>query len=84
MQYSAHYENNVQVNVVGPQVLFQATYSLLKASTPAPKFIIISSTAGSLTLGPVFRVLNGAYAVSKAALNYMARVLHFENEGLSE
>ncbi|KAF7982489.1 hypothetical protein HWV62_28070 [Athelia sp. TMB] len=70
------------VNVVGPQVLFQATYPLLKASTPAPKFIVISSIAGSLALGPGMPVGNGAYAISKAAVNYLARKLHFENEGL--
>ncbi|KZP14526.1 NAD(P)-binding protein [Athelia psychrophila] len=70
------------VNVVGPQVLFRATYPLLKASTAAPKFVVISSLSGSVALGPGMHVLNGAYAVSKAAVNYLARMLHFENEGL--
>ncbi|KAF7973430.1 hypothetical protein HWV62_15114 [Athelia sp. TMB] len=70
------------INVVGPQILFKETYPLLKASNPTPKFIVISSLGGSLALGPGMPVLNGAYAISKAALNYLARKLHYENEGL--
>ncbi|KAF7982496.1 hypothetical protein HWV62_28084 [Athelia sp. TMB] len=70
------------INVVGPQVLFQTTYPLLKASTPTPKFIVISSIAGSITLGPGIPVQNGTYAISKVAVSYLARKLHFENEGL--
>jgi hypothetical protein len=38
--------------------LFQATYPLLQASTPAPKFIPISSAAGSVTLGPTMPARN--------------------------
>lgn len=75
---------NAQVNVLGPQILFQATYPLLKASTPAPKFVIITSASGSLTISPPMSVPNGAYGMSKAAVNYLARMLHFENEGLGE
>ncbi|KZP14512.1 NAD(P)-binding protein [Athelia psychrophila] len=70
------------VNVVGPQVLFRETYPLLKASTATPKFVIISSLAGSVSLNPGMHVLNGTYGISKAAVNYLARMLHFENEGL--
>ncbi|KAF7968112.1 hypothetical protein HWV62_31975 [Athelia sp. TMB] len=74
---------DVVVANAGPQILFQATYPLLKTSTPVPKFIVITSIAGSIALGPSMPALNGAYTVSKAAVNYLARKLHFENEGLS-
>jgi len=45
-----HYD----VNVIGTLVLFQATYPLLSASTPTPKFIPISSGAGSILDGAKF------------------------------
>jgi hypothetical protein len=44
--------------VLGVLALFQATYPLLQASTPAPKFIPISSGAGSVTFGPTMPVRN--------------------------
>jgi NAD(P)-dependent dehydrogenase (short-subunit alcohol dehydrogenase family) len=74
----------IQVNVIGPLVLFQASYPLLKASTPAPKFVVISSRAGSITLGPTIPGIILSYGVSKAAVNYLVRKLHFENDGLSK
>jgi NAD(P)-dependent dehydrogenase (short-subunit alcohol dehydrogenase family) len=45
-----------QVNVLGVLVLFQAAYPLLKSSTP--KFVPISSSAGSITVGPTLPVRN--------------------------
>lgn len=73
-----HYE----VNVIGPLVLFQATYPLLKASTNSPKFVLISSRTGSITNGAVYPWGILTYGASKAAANYLARKLHFENDGL--
>jgi len=70
------------INVVGTHVLFQATYPLLSASTSSPKFIPISSGAGSITLGPSFPAGILAYGTSKAAENYLARKLHFEHPEL--
>jgi NAD(P)-dependent dehydrogenase (short-subunit alcohol dehydrogenase family) len=46
-------ERIAQVNALGPLVLFQAAYPLLHASTPAPRFIAISSGAGSIAFGPM-------------------------------
>lgn len=75
-----------QVNVVGTFVLFRASYELLKSSTPSPKFIAISTGAGSIEYGAALPVGFVPYGVSKAALNYLARKLHFEYEkdGLGE
>jgi NAD(P)-dependent dehydrogenase (short-subunit alcohol dehydrogenase family) len=72
------------VNVNGPLVLFQATYPLLKTSTPSPKFIAISSIAGSITIGPGFPFKAIAYGASKAALNFVVRKIRSENDGLGE
>lgn len=73
-----HYE----VNVIGTLVLFQAAYPLMKASTLKPKFVPISSSAGSLAVGSAFPMGHLAYGASKAAENYLARKLHYENEDL--
>jgi NAD(P)-dependent dehydrogenase (short-subunit alcohol dehydrogenase family) len=72
-----------QVNVNGALVLFQATYPLLKASTSTPKFIGISSMGGSIEIGSAMPLKGLAYGASKAALNYVIRKLHHENDGLS-
>jgi NAD(P)-dependent dehydrogenase (short-subunit alcohol dehydrogenase family) len=72
-----------QVNVNGPLVLFQATYPLLKASTPSPKFIAVSSVSGSIEIGAAMPHKGLAYGASKAALNYVMRKLHHENDRLS-
>jgi NAD(P)-dependent dehydrogenase (short-subunit alcohol dehydrogenase family) len=74
----------MQVNVIGPLVLFQATYPLLTASTPTPKFTVISSRLGSIALGTSIPGVFAPYGVTKAALNYLTRKLHFENDGLSK
>jgi NAD(P)-dependent dehydrogenase (short-subunit alcohol dehydrogenase family) len=69
--------------VNGPLVLFQATYPLLKASTSTPKFIAISSVGGSIEIGGAMTMKGIAYGASKAALNFVIRKLHHENDGLS-
>jgi len=74
--------DHFEINVVGTLILFQASYPLLKASTPSPRFIPISSAAGSITEGSAFPAGVLAYGSSKAAENYLARKLHFEHEGL--
>lgn len=70
------------VNVVGPLVLFQASYPLLKASTSTPKFIVISSRLGSITLAPNMPSEMTPYGASKAAVNYLTRKLHREHDDL--
>ena len=73
-----------QINVVGTLILFQAAYPLLKTSTSSPKFIPMSSGGGSNTEGTPVPAGLLAYGSSKAALNYLARKLHFEHEELSK
>ncbi|KAF9472594.1 NAD(P)-binding protein [Pholiota conissans] len=75
------FKEHFTVNVMGPIVLFKAFYGLLKAS-PSPKFIPITSVGGSLVItvsGPLQGV---CYCSSKAALNWISRKIHFENEWL--
>ncbi|KAH7141040.1 hypothetical protein EDB81DRAFT_844025 [Dactylonectria macrodidyma] len=69
------------INAVGPLLLFQATSSLLSAS-PAPKFVTISSGAGSIGGMDKLPVENTAYGSSKTALNFITRRIHFENSHL--
>ncbi|EIN05948.1 NAD(P)-binding protein [Punctularia strigosozonata HHB-11173 SS5] len=73
-----------EVNAIGPLVLFQATFPLLKASTASPKFAIISSLGGSITVGTEIPFGFLPYGMSKAAVNYVAKKLHVEyaNDGL--
>lgn len=85
-----HYE----VNVVGTLVLFQAVYSLIKATADAPesseskstpKFVAISSFGGSIAVGATLPGVGiAAYGASKAALNYLVRRINAENEFLGE
>jgi norsolorinic acid ketoreductase len=68
-----------QTNVIGVLELFQATEPLLRNSS-MPKFFTLSSNLGSLAVmeyapGPWF-----TYGITKAALNYMTRKIHFEND----
>ncbi|KAL1759861.1 hypothetical protein FB107DRAFT_287335 [Schizophyllum commune] len=70
-----HYD----VNVIGTLILFQAAYPLMKTS-PTRKFIVIGAHGGAITTGPEYGVLLGPYAVTKAAVHYLAKKLQFENE----
>ncbi|KZT54360.1 NAD(P)-binding protein [Calocera cornea HHB12733] len=73
-----HYE----VNVVGPTVLFQSTWPLLKES-PKPEFAIVSSIAGSIGVGAPIPAGFFAYGASKAGANYLAMKLHSEHSELA-
>jgi norsolorinic acid ketoreductase len=70
-----------QINVLGPLHLFQATAPLLVASQK-PKFVAMSSGAGSISGVEKLKVENTAYGASKAALNFVTRRIHAENEHL--
>jgi norsolorinic acid ketoreductase len=71
------------INVVAPLLLFQATQPLLLNSINGPpKFVTISSGAGSISGIETLKVENTAYGSSKAALNFVTRRIHAENEGL--
>lgn len=67
-----------KVNVVGPLLLFQATAELLDAA-PKPKYIVISSTAGSIASQEKLPLETTAYGSFKAAVNFVTRKIHFEN-----
>jgi NAD(P)-dependent dehydrogenase (short-subunit alcohol dehydrogenase family) len=70
------------VNTIGPLVLFQATYPLLKASSDTPKFIPITSVSGSITNGAPSPFPLLAYGASKTALNYLTVKIRADYEGL--
>ena len=72
----------LEVNTLGPLHLYKATYPLLLRS-PAAKVITISSGAGSIALQSELRLTNAAYGASKAALNYITRKIHFENDSIT-
>ncbi|KAL2060172.1 hypothetical protein VTL71DRAFT_9567 [Oculimacula yallundae] len=73
-----------QINTVAPLMLFNAVsplFNLSPSSTP-PKFILVSSAVGSLTLIPHMPFSCPPYGASKIAGTYLVRKMHFENEGL--
>ncbi|RSL50925.1 hypothetical protein CEP54_011691 [Fusarium duplospermum] len=67
-----------ETNTIGPLTVFQGLWPLLQRSA-TPKVINITSSVGCITIqeGP-----GGAYGPSKAALNWLTRALHMQNEGL--
>ncbi|KAF9460056.1 NAD(P)-binding protein [Collybia nuda] len=79
---SKELRNHFEVNTIGTLVLFQAVYKLLKESTSSPRFIPISSAAASLTEFIDLPFQYTCYGASKAALNYVSRKIHFENDWL--
>ncbi|EJU05887.1 NADP-binding protein [Dacryopinax primogenitus] len=73
--------DHFRVNALGPLVLFQAASHLLLRSAN-PKFVLISSGAGSINSGAPMPVGMLPYGASKAAANYIMRKLHYEHPGL--
>lgn len=74
-----HYE----INVLGPLALFQATLPLLRAADSREgKFVGISSIGASIGGMELRPVPSSVYGPSKAALNYIMRKAHFENEDI--
>ncbi|KAF4614301.1 hypothetical protein G7Y89_g15434 [Cudoniella acicularis] len=71
-----------EVNTIGPIALIQAFIPLLKASS-SPKFLVITSTIGSMGLMKEYPVPFFAYGLSKAAANYFVVKMHYENEWLT-
>lgn len=69
--------------MTGTIVLFQAIYALLKKSA-SPRFVPISSSAACLDGVTIKLPIGGStiYGVTKAALNWATRKIHFENEWL--
>lgn len=77
----AEVQEHFAVNVVGTLALFQATCPLLKASA-APKFVAISTFIGSIADMEQYPFPATALGISKAALNFLVRKIHFENDWL--
>ncbi|KAI4730387.1 NAD(P)-binding protein [Aureobasidium sp. EXF-10728] len=71
-----------EVNTIGPLALFQAFLPLLLKSAN-PKFVALSTgvaSLGDMDAMPLMPVT--AYGASKAALNYIVRKIHFENQAV--
>jgi norsolorinic acid ketoreductase len=71
-----------EVNTVGALVLFQATWPLLKLSSN-PMFVALSTGVASIGDMETLPLPATAYGISKVALNYMVRKIHFENPELT-
>ena len=60
-------------------------HPLLEASVEegkSPKFVTITSTVGNVGELEKYPMNSTAYGASKAALNYITRKFHFENQGM--
>ena len=74
---------NFEVNAVGPIRLFDAFFTLLSRLSD-PKFIVVSSFAGSIGYQsnlPTFYVSN--YGASKAAANFIVQRIHVEHTNMT-
>ncbi|KAF2670126.1 NAD(P)-binding protein [Microthyrium microscopicum] len=74
-------QQHFNVNTIGPMLLFQAAWPLLNKAKE-PKFIVISSTLGSLVEAPKYGLPSAAYGASKAALNYLTKIINIEHTNL--
>ncbi|TVY45222.1 Norsolorinic acid ketoreductase [Lachnellula subtilissima] len=71
-----------EINTLGPLVLIQAFFPLLEAASD-PKFLVLSSSIGSIKLLEDYQVPFFTYGITKSAANYLVRKLHFENPKLT-
>ncbi|KAL4732075.1 hypothetical protein ACLX1H_001082 [Fusarium chlamydosporum] len=70
--------SSFEINTIGPLTVVQGLWPLLQKAT-APKVVNVSSSVGCITFQ---EVVAGAYGPGKAALNWLTRALHMQNEGL--
>jgi NAD(P)-dependent dehydrogenase (short-subunit alcohol dehydrogenase family) len=67
-----------EVNTIAPLIMFQALWPLMEtglaATAAPPKFIMLSSSVGSI--GGMEPFPGGAYGPSKAAVNHIVKSLH--------
>ena len=74
---------SITVNTIGPLLLFRACLPLMQSS-PAPKFIAISSAIGSTGQIPKFAQSQTLpYGISKAALNHTFRKLSVDHPDIA-
>ncbi|KAI1385987.1 aflatoxin biosynthesis ketoreductase nor-1 [Hypoxylon trugodes] len=72
-----------QSNALGPLLLYQTFRPLLQKSRRTPKWISMSTAGGSIELiGATRATMLPAYSASKAALNWLTRAIHFNNDWL--
>lgn len=69
-----------ETNAIAPLMVFQALWPLLQNAASSPKLINVTSSVGGI--GAQEPVPGGAYGPSKAALNWITRALHIQNEAL--
>lgn len=74
-------DRHMKINVLGVLALFQAVEPLLKKGIN-PRFVALSSALGSSGLAPSMPGPWFCYGITKAALNYMVRRIHVENDWL--
>lgn len=77
----AQVQEHISINAVGSLVLFQAVLPLLQKASQ-PKFVVMGSATGSIGGMEKRPFSMSAYGVSKAAVHYLTRKIHFENEDL--
>lgn len=71
-------DKHILVNAYGPLWLFQQTLPLLSKS-PAPRFVVVSSGAGSTSiLDQLGELPMGAYGASKSLVNHLIKRLSVE------
>ena len=75
------FRKNYQVNAFAPLLLFQATWPLLQNSK-APKFVGISTCLATISKMEDYKRQTVVYGSSKAAMNYIVKKMHHENESL--
>lgn len=75
-------ERHIKINTFGPIALLQAFWPLLDASEE-PKFIVTSTTLGSIGAMEQFPFLGLAYGISKVAANYAIKKIALENPKLA-
>ena len=74
---------DLEINTLHPLVMYQAFLALLSRSS-SPKFFVSSSFAGSISgMQYVAAIHQLPYGLSKAAVNYLTRRIHFENPNIT-
>lgn len=73
--------DHYNINTVSTVLLYQATRELLLRSKN-PKFIATSGSGGSIAQQEKIKVPLAEYGPSRAALNWLVRKVHFEEERL--
>lgn len=72
---------NLEINAIAPVALISAFLPLLLAAK-SPKFLVLTSSIGTISGMESYPVPFFSYGVSKAAANYMVRKVAFENPTL--